>query len=259
MDLVQWQNDLVESVINDSTANSVQTLHPRQLAVYRHNVSQGLINALKTSYPICLMQMGNSIFNELAKAYIKSHPPTQPNLNDYGVQLSDFITSHGVDYEELFSDLARLDWQRQISFYAADDKPLTQQQLAQLAAISETRYSELQLILRQDLSVLSSHFNLTMVWKQYQAGRHSNKYTKIKHLDRQSRSYYYCLYRKPYHVVVDVISEQDFTILQALKQGKTLGQLSELVGGNNVENHLPHYMSKQFITGFGLQQGVTVC
>lgn len=260
MDLAQWQNDLVEALIepNKKTA-SVTNLPEHQWAIYQHNVSQGLINALRTSYPMCLMYLGDVAFTALAKSYVMAYPPKQANLNEYGEALSHFIRQHSLKNRQLIADLAMLDWQRQQSFYAADEQAISPERLEGLAKVPEQQYQHLQLILRQDISVHSSHFNLDIIWQQYHTNRHSVKTNKIKALQQQPRSFYYCIYRKQYHAVLEPITKGNYITLKELRQGKTLGELSGDLPDSVWTNLLPDYMSKQFITGFNLKQGDQHC
>ena len=256
MDLAQWQNDLVEGLIDpNKKTESVTNLPKHQWTIYQHNVNQGLINALRTSYPMCLMYLGDAAFKALAKSFVMAYPPKQANLNEYGEGLSHFIRHHPIKNAYLLADLAALDWHRQKNFYAADEQAICWEQLECLAEVPEQQYRYLQLILRQDISVLSSHFNLDIIWQQYHANRHGMKTNKIKVLQQQSRSFYYCIYRKQYHAVLEPITEDNFIILKGLRQGKTLGELSVGLRDSVWTNLLPDYMSKQFITGFNLKQG----
>ena len=64
---------------------------PRRFAVYRNNVIVGMVNALRSSFPVIERIVGEDFFEAMARAYALAEPPSSPVLMDYGASFADFI------------------------------------------------------------------------------------------------------------------------------------------------------------------------
>lgn len=110
-------------------------------AVYRNTVLKGCIDALQANYPAVCRLVGEDWFRAAAAAFVRSHPPTDGRLMDYGQPFGDFLATFepalGLPY---LPDVARWD-RRWTQCHLAADAPvldahwLAQQPAEALAAI----------------------------------------------------------------------------------------------------------------------------
>lgn len=104
----------------------------RQLrfAVYRNNSVVALLEHLEAVFPALSRLVGGEYFKALAGEFLRRSPPTQPVLQEYGAEFPGFIEAFPPlrDFPYL-GDVARLEWARQLAFYAADQDTLSVQAL----------------------------------------------------------------------------------------------------------------------------------
>jgi Putative DNA-binding domain len=96
---------------------------PRRYAVYRNNVTVGLVRALEANFPAVRRLLGEAYFAGLARAFTRAHPPRSPLLFQYGEGLA------GYPY---LADVARLERLWLGAWHAADQPVLTAADLAHL-------------------------------------------------------------------------------------------------------------------------------
>jgi len=97
----------------------------RRYAVYRNNVTVGLVRALEANFPAIRRLLGEAYFTGLARTFAQAHPPTSPLLFHYGEDFADVLAAEddlaGYPY---LADVARLEhlWRR--AHHARDEKVL---------------------------------------------------------------------------------------------------------------------------------------
>ena len=62
-----------------------------RFAVYRNNVTVGLVEALRKRFPVCERLVGEEFFAAMAREFVRGAPPRSPLLYLYGDALADFI------------------------------------------------------------------------------------------------------------------------------------------------------------------------
>jgi hypothetical protein len=81
------------------------------LKVHRNTVIGGCCQALRLSYPTLDRVLGEAVFDELAAAFARAHPPAAPVLGLYGEQFADFVFERSSPEDRpLLGELARFDW-----------------------------------------------------------------------------------------------------------------------------------------------------
>ncbi|MGH8281337.1 MAG: HvfC/BufC family peptide modification chaperone [Gammaproteobacteria bacterium] len=133
-----------------------------RLQVYRNIVFNNLTAALRTAYPAVLKLVGEEFFEGAAARYIRDYPSASGNLQDFGAQFADCLTSMpeaaGLPW---LADMARLEWARQLAYLAADGQALAP---AALAAISDSKQGDLRLGLHPGVRLLESNHPLLDIW-----------------------------------------------------------------------------------------------
>lgn len=81
------------------------------LSVYRNNVRESLLKALRTVYPAVATLAGDDFFRQLSLRFIETSPPRAPYVAGYGAEFIDFIdVSQACATVPYLADVARLEW-----------------------------------------------------------------------------------------------------------------------------------------------------
>ncbi len=135
---------------------------PRRFAVYRNNVIVGMVNALRSSFPVTERIVGEDFFQAMARAYALAEPPRSPLLMDYGVTFADFIAGFAPAAAlPYLPDVARIERAWREAYHAADAEPLTAEDFA---GTDGDRVAGLRLTLHPSLRLLRSAFPAQTIW-----------------------------------------------------------------------------------------------
>lgn len=134
-----------------------------RLDVYRNNTFASLTAVLAAAYPALQRLLGEGNFRLLARAFIAAHPPRRPQLLSYGGAMADFLRvfEHTRD-DVFFAELARLEWARNESLFAADAPILTAQSLQ---GIAMERFGALRLPLHPATRLVESDYAIARLWE----------------------------------------------------------------------------------------------
>ncbi len=128
---------------------------PERLKVYRNNIVGSLTDVMIASHPLLEKLVGHEFLELMARSFILENPPTHGCLNMYGTDFDKFIASYELAKAlPYLPDMARLEIAMNEAYYAADDKPLTADELAE---------KELKLKLRQNVKLLSSKYPIDKI------------------------------------------------------------------------------------------------
>ncbi len=93
--------------------------------VYRNNVTISLIDALSDTFPAVERIVGRDFFREMARLFVRAHPPTSPLLFEYGHALADFIDRfEPAATMPWLGDVARIERAWLDAYHAPDAEPL---------------------------------------------------------------------------------------------------------------------------------------
>lgn len=136
----------------------------RRFAVYRNNVVVSLIDALAARFPVCRRIVGVEFFRDVARLFVRKHPPTSPLLSVYGDAFPEFVAGFppaaSVPY---LADVARLEAARTRAYHAADAKPLGPGDFSELDL---GRIGELRLVLHPSLELVRSRWAVATIWER---------------------------------------------------------------------------------------------
>jgi len=134
-----------------------------RLAIYGGAYGARLTEALRTNFPALAQLLGESDFEELARAYIRSHDSSFPSIRHYGHELEDFLTREPAYAEiPLLAELARWEWAMTETFDAADAQPLD---AAAMAQVPPEDWAELRLQWHPSIRRLELLWNVPPLWK----------------------------------------------------------------------------------------------
>jgi hypothetical protein len=143
------------------TAHHARTPEKRY-AVYRNNVTVGLIDALAARFPATQKIVGEEFFREMARVYARAQPPRSPLLMFYGDGFPDFIADFEPAAELVYlADVARLEAARTRVFHAADAEPLD---ASVLQSLDESRLGRLRVAPHPGTEIVRSTHPIVTIW-----------------------------------------------------------------------------------------------
>ena len=137
--------------------------HPqKRFAVYRNNVIAGLINALRSKFPVAERIVGDEFFVAMARLFVSAHPPRSKILHRYGDDFGDFIAAFppaaGLPY---LADIARLEAARTRAYHAADAAPLP---ASAFAGVDPDAIGAMRVAMHPPLEILRSRHPVVTIW-----------------------------------------------------------------------------------------------
>jgi hypothetical protein len=134
----------------------------RRFGVYRNNIFWGLVEALRSRFPITTKIVGDEFFTGMADVFIRAHPPQSPLLLAYGDDLPAFAESFPpVTQLSYLADVMRLEIARSRAYHAADRPSLDP---AALSVFAPERLPELIFEPHPSLSVIRSNHPILTIW-----------------------------------------------------------------------------------------------
>ena len=222
----------------------------RQLAIYRSNINGAYQKVLGQVYPACLTILGEDYFNQLCRAYRFEYPSRKPDLNIYGKHFPSFLEKQIDKHKELAGfeylvDLALLEWHWHASYFCKEDNVFD---FEGLALVEEEKQARLVLTLSHSFSLHSSEYPILDIW---QANR--NEPDDNQQFPMPEAELYFCINRDNYEPIVEILTTNQFLILNEIKSGITLLKLTEQYK-IDLQNQVMSFISKGWITGFIFQE-----
>ncbi len=132
-----------------------------RLRIYRHSCEGNQVNALRTSYPAVLAIVGGAFFDQCARGYRREYASHSGNLQVFGDCFGDYLATvpnaRGVPY---LSDVARLEWLRQLAVLAADAAVLPSAAFEQALARPGST-----LVLHPSVQLFASHHAVLTIFR----------------------------------------------------------------------------------------------
>ncbi|MEX0922636.1 MAG: DNA-binding domain-containing protein [Rhodovibrionaceae bacterium] len=172
--LAELQNAFRRAVLQGEDTEALRAIEARgiapaeRLAVYRNNSFGSLTGVLAAAYPALQRLLSADNFRILARAYIAAHPPRLPQLLSYGGEMAEFlgVFTH-TKGDVFFAELARLEWARNETLFAADAPILTAQSLQGLPPES---FGGLRLPLHPATRLIESDYAIFRLWQAEKLG-----------------------------------------------------------------------------------------
>jgi hypothetical protein len=133
-----------------------------RLNIYRNHYNASLREALKATYPVVCRLVDERFFGYAASEYVKSSPPRQVCLFEYGESFPDFLASFppcaNLPY---LADVGRLEWLINSALHAPAETPVD---IADLGDLDASDYPRLILALQPALRLIDSAFPIDRIW-----------------------------------------------------------------------------------------------
>lgn len=193
---------------------------PERLDVYRNNVLSSLTAALKESFPAVCTLVDPRFFDYAASSFLRTHPPRQPCLAEYGGDFPDLLATFPPCRALVYlPDVARLEWQAGRVARAPEAPAITPAALRLFAAAEAPH---LTLRLQPALAYLSSPWPIDTIW-------HANRPDGDAEnpIDLDSGGVYLELRRRAGAVALHRLDEAEFAFRARLAAGAALAQAAE--------------------------------
>jgi Putative DNA-binding domain len=186
----------------------------RRYAVYRNNVTIGLIRALEANFPVVRRLLGEEYFAGFARDFAQSHPPQSPLMFRYGAHFPETLErAEDLAAYPYLSDVARLETLWRESYHAADAKPLAADALA---SIDPEILFDCRLIAHPATRVISSQFSIHSIFTV-------NKSDFNGHVPDPTQPQCILLTRPHFDVATQLLTSDQFEFFRALMNSENLG------------------------------------
>src|SRR5450830_171370 len=184
-----------------------------RLALYRGHLTGTRENVLAAAYPVLRQLVGEEFFGGLARAFGHAHPAQDPDLNQFGARLANFLDGFApaFDYPYL-PDMARLEWALHASYYGADAVPVTARDLA---ALSPGQFDGYRFALHPAARLQKSHWAVATLWQAHHGGAFPQEMDAKEH---------WIISRVDWQVQLHRLSPAQHAALACLEQGGTVGE-----------------------------------
>lgn len=213
----------------------------KRFAVYRNNVHASLATALAARFPVVERLVGDEFFGAMAQVFVRLHPPRSPVLSEYGADFADFIDGFepAADVPYL-ADVARLEWQRNRAYNAADRDHVS---IAALATLPPDQIEAARLELHPAAGWITSPFPVVAIW---QTNTHDET---VKSIHAEASGETALVTRPALDVLVTKLSEGVAPFLDALAGGLPLGTATETALALTPELDLASLLAVLFTSG----------
>jgi hypothetical protein len=188
-----------------------------RLAIYRNNIFHNYQQALRDVYPVVGRLVGEEFFAFAAKRYIPGHPSHHGNLHcfgaDFGAFLDRFAPAAALPY---LGDVARLEWHVHEVFHAADRDAMS---VERLSALPTEQLPHVVCVLHPAGRLFASRFPVDRIWQLNQPDVAADET-----IDLDAGRVWLLVRRCGFVIEVEPLSEAQFALLAALRDGLTLQQ-----------------------------------
>ena len=143
-----------------STRNA---LAEHRLGTYFNAYRIRLIDCLAIDYSGLQKYLGEQVFENLALAYLKAHPSSQPSIRWFGKDLVDYLASTYTHQDrEFLSELANFEWTQGLVFDARDETSLYR--LDDMAMVPAEAWPEIRINFKPAMRWLDLNWNIGPCW-----------------------------------------------------------------------------------------------
>jgi hypothetical protein len=220
----------------------------RRYAVYRNNVTVGLVRALEDNFPMVRRLLGDDYFAGFARDFAQSNPPQSPLMFQYGEAFPGALDNAedlaGFPY---LGDIARLEILWRASYHAADANPLAGDALA---AFDPDSLFDCHLTAHPATRLMSSHFAIHDIFA-------ANSGSADGHVSDPTQPQSVLITRPQMDVTTHLVPADKFGFFCTLMNGESLGEALDQAAARNPEFDLPGTLTLLLQSGafHSIQQG----
>lgn len=144
-------------------------------AVYRNGFLRACVEALRASYPVVELLVGEGYFGMLAVGYIKIHPPVKSTFIGYGERFPQYLKNsldeHQLPYLTEFAHLDRA-W---MAAYFAGDSHLLDEDTVEHWQQTGNDISAIRCELPKSAELLTLNYDVSSLWLRLKSGSKPSK------------------------------------------------------------------------------------
>lgn len=213
---------------------SVKGRTERRYAVYRNNVTVGLIRALEANFPVVRRLLGEQYFAGFAREFAQMHPPESPLMFQYGAHFPAALQkAEDLANYSYLSDVALLEILWRESYHAADATPLAGDVLA--AMDPDVLFSSC-FVSHPATRMIQSRFAIHEIYSANSSEGDGQRFDP-------AHPQQVLITRPTYDVMARAILPEQFAFFQALKAGDTLGHALDRAADLKPDFDLPGALS----------------
>lgn len=187
-------------------------------AVYRNGFLRSCVDALRASYPVVELLVGEDYFGKLAVGYIEMHPPRRSTFVGYGerfpLYLENRLNAHQLPY---LSDFAVLDRAWIAAYFAQDSRLLDEEQLERWQQ-GGNDISEICCELPASAALLTLNYDISSLWLKLKSGSKPSNITRLNPVAQRL-----LIWRdKMDQINIRVLNTAEFSFLASLRGGSSL-------------------------------------
>jgi hypothetical protein len=222
--------------------NASSGLSPSEhFSIYRGSIRAAFNRALKEIHPVCYRLVGEEFFNGMGLEYARSNPSKSADFAEYGADFADFIQSFPPASELVYlPDVARLEHAWHLAFNAADEKGFD---INLLEGLQEKDNANLVFQLPVSATLLASDYPIHRIWQVNQ-----EDFKGKQNIDLEEGGIKLIVWRRDYDMRVDLLSMEEWKLLEAIQQQKQFTELCELE--IKLDSLLPYCVQQGWITSF---------
>ena len=203
-----------------------------RIDVYTYGYKERLTEATLADYPALSHYMGKESLKEAIKTFVKQTPSCLWDLNRYPIQFADFLVSYTED--EKAHALAKLEASVTAAFWQPENDFLAIEQLQKLdgADFSCKKFS-----FSPDVYLLDLNYTANQYLTFFRQG--------ITDIRMEKQIEYLLICRPQYEVLRIPLEAQEYQLLSALKEGKTLEEtLESAMDQESLAENFPVYLNR---------------
>lgn len=208
----------LQSIVEQQGELSAQS----RAQIYKKNNFFSLFNTLLKIYQRTNRILGNNKFRCVAQEYVKQYTSNTQSLNLYGEFFYKCLWEYLVELKcessfcELLSDIAKLEWLFNKSFFSKQSRNFEKSRLTELR---NEELENLKIICVPSLSIMESRFNLKNLWNDPQA------FEEV--IERPKSDYFYvAVVKRDSLVSISEIDRPTSSILNLTLKGASLRELA---------------------------------
>jgi Putative DNA-binding domain len=220
----------------------------RRYAVYRNNVTVGLMRALEANFPVVRRLLGAQYFAGFARDFAQSCPPQSPLMFQYGAAFPQALESaEDLASYPYLGDVARLEILWRESYHAGDAPSLASEELQSIDP--DILFN----------SCLKAHPALRLIASRFaiQAIHVANRSSAEDQVSHPVQAQCVIVTRPLYDVEVHPVTPDQFAFFLALKEGTSLGDAMDRAAAINMNFDLTSALALMLQSGAfqSIQQG----
>lgn len=214
----------------------------KRFAIYRNNVMSSLVDALGEAFPVIKRLVGDEFFKAMAAQYVRSSPPANPLLMEYGDSFADFFRGfEPASSLPYLPEIALLEQARRDVYHEADATPLSDDFLG---TVPENELGGVIFTFKPAHRLAVFDFPSFSIWQMSRLEQEGQ--------ELPSHGEEVLIYRRGEDVRIRQLSSGGVLFLENLRAGKTLGESAEQaaqIDGFDLADSLSAIIEARLVTG----------